>query len=448
MWHGLFTLEVESALLAIDPTIPGLPYLDWGHDFEVLTRRLGAADLELPFYTEHDAWPGATSPFADACIDPGDNTKYCVLAGLADGDFANWPVGQFDVGGWWQQQTAFARERFRTLYESGQMQRYTNISRGQLRVAPTGKSMYDTGNLAEADGTIPYVLRFKNGWDASYGTETAQTSWNAAVATCLGVKGLYQDLSECLEGRMAVNQFELHFNAHFIGGDMKEATIPHDPLFFFHHAGLDRLRQQWAHANTDIRPMAFGYPIESMGYTTAMGTKVGLYDCLGCTSYDAGFTAADVLGTSDGELNALPLSSGWLTPADYLCVLDGVFTYDVIVDAEEAAADAVALASAWASAPAAPVSLVLMPLLLISAALATRFAYSLGTRARSRAQGRWTEEKGSLAALDRAPRDDHVGYDLGENDAAATAAAASPGQSGAVLDACRGGGHPCRGYFV
>ena len=28
-----------------------------------------------------------------------------------------------------------------------------------------------------------------------------------------------------------------------------------------------------------------------------------------------------VLGTSDPELNALPLSDGWLTPSDLLCVI-------------------------------------------------------------------------------------------------------------------------------
>ena len=41
-----------------------------------------------------------------------------------------------------------------------------------------------------------------------------------------------------------------------------------------------------------------------------------------------------LLGTSDAELNALPLSEGWLTPADLLCVLDDIYTYDVLLEAE------------------------------------------------------------------------------------------------------------------
>ena len=79
--------------------------------------------------------------------------------------------------------------------------------------------------------------------------------------------------------------------------------------------------------------MAYGYPIESAVYTQTFGTPVGLYDCLGCTSYEAGFTKELLLGTSDPELAALPLSDGWLTPADLLCVLDDIYTYDVIEEA-------------------------------------------------------------------------------------------------------------------
>ena len=76
--------------------------------------------------------------------------------------------------------------------------------------------------------------------------------------------------------------------------------------------------------------MAYGYPIESEGYTTAYGTRVGLRDCLGCTAYDAGFTKELLLGTSDPDMNSLPLGAGWLSNADLLCVIDDIYTFDVI----------------------------------------------------------------------------------------------------------------------
>lgn len=111
------------------------------------------------------------------------------------------------------------------------------------------------------------------------------------------------------------------------------AVIPHDPIFYFHHNGLDRLRRQWQAKHAYLKPMAYGYPIHAPAYTAAYGTKVGLRDCLGCSAYDAGFTKEILLGTADESLNALPLSGddhGWVTNEDLLCVLDDVYTFDVI----------------------------------------------------------------------------------------------------------------------
>jgi hypothetical protein len=53
--------------------------------------------------------------------------------------------------------------------------------------------------------------------------------WHAAVQTCVhGMDGgLFQDMSECIEGRMAANTFSIHFEAHFLGGDMGWAVLPH-----------------------------------------------------------------------------------------------------------------------------------------------------------------------------------------------------------------------------
>ena len=77
--------------------------------------------------------------------------------------------------------------------------------------------------------------------------------------------------------------------------------------------------------------MAYGYPIESSGYTAAYGTPVGLRDCLGCTAYNAGFNKALVLGNmSDPDIASLPISDGWLTSEDLLCVIDDLYTFDVI----------------------------------------------------------------------------------------------------------------------
>ena len=64
--------------------------------------------------------------------------------------------------------------------------------------------------------------------------------------------------------------------------------------------------------------MAYGYPIAATAYTKVWGTPLGLYECLGCTAQGAGFTRQLLLGTSNPELNALPLNDSWLTSADVL----------------------------------------------------------------------------------------------------------------------------------
>ena len=37
--------------------------------------------------------------------------------------------------------------------------------------------------------------------------------------------------------------------------------MPQDPLFFFHHANLDRIRLQWQRRNAPLRPFAYHYPV-------------------------------------------------------------------------------------------------------------------------------------------------------------------------------------------
>lgn len=130
--------------------------------------------------------------------------------------------------------------------------------------------------------------------------------WRRASSACLQLDGgTFLDVSECVEGRMQANEFKLHFKAHFLGGDMILAAVPHDPFFFFHHNGLDRLRRQWQARNEELRPTAWGYPVASPAYTRQFGTPVGLRDCLGCTSYEAGFTKALTLGTGHPEIDEL-----------------------------------------------------------------------------------------------------------------------------------------------
>ena len=71
IWHGLSILEFETTLLAVDPTIPGMPYIDW-------PRSIEAEQWEELF--------GAPTCEGDSYID-GES---CVLD---KGPFGWWPPG-------------------------------------------------------------------------------------------------------------------------------------------------------------------------------------------------------------------------------------------------------------------------------------------------------------------------------------------------------------------
>ena len=374
-WHALFTMELETSLLAVDPTLSGLPYFDWGAmvdaDVAAIYRRrlgvgtaapadasdfgeMGSLDVQMAWEAYKRAHHGVTPCLPSA-------TRSCEPQLLLDGSFARWPVPAFEWRSWYDAQSARVRQLLAYVDRFPDQIISPLVHRGQLRCNASGTSVHAypadghsddatpaataaraadpaVAKLAAEHPPVGYVVRGKGAFEHIFVNRSGE--WRDAVHTCLyGMDGgLYQDMSECVEGRMVDNRFGIHFEAHFLGGDMGWAVIPHDPIFFFHHNGLDRLRRQWQARHAHLKPMAYGYPIASPGYVATYKTPVGLRDCLGCTAYQAGFTKELLLGTTDAELNALPLSDGWLTNEDLLCVIDDLYTFDVILEEDEKAA--------------------------------------------------------------------------------------------------------------
>ena len=123
----------------------------------------------------------------------------------------------------------------------------------------------------------------------------------------------------------------------------------YDPLFWFHHAGVDWLRRTWQHNNEQLRPWAYGYPVRS-GYAYA---NTGLYDCSGCQACQLGFDADhfEQLGRFKGTANA----------ADVLCgVVDTLYTYDTLIAQPATTVDASAPRPSppppWRAPPSPPPS--------------------------------------------------------------------------------------------
>jgi len=148
-----------------------------------------------------------------------------------------------------------------------------------------------------------------------------------AVNAASGARWL--EIAACYEGRLTRNEMSLHseFHTNALGGDAALArpnvdpTV--DPLTFFHHTAGDRLRAQWQYRQRELRPIAYGYPVQD-GYNL---TRSGLYDCVGCDAYGLGFDMQGLQGLQAGQY------LGSATAADMLCSgeFELLYTYDVIL---------------------------------------------------------------------------------------------------------------------
>jgi hypothetical protein len=68
----------------------------------------------------------------------------------------------------------------------------------------------------------------------------------------------------------------------YVGGSMNTMASPNDPVFFLHHANVDRLWESWQQVNgvtnmpTDIAQaplMVFGVPASSTLWLESMGVR-------------------------------------------------------------------------------------------------------------------------------------------------------------------------------
>ena len=128
-----------------------------------------------------------------------------------------------------------------------------------------------------------------------------------------------------------------------------------------------------------------------------------------------GFTRETVLGNSP-EYRDLPLSEGWLTPADLLCVLDDLYTYDVLLNGDDAD-DADESEPVWTTHSSS------YKLVLTQEALAmVLIIIGVGCHARSRPKRHLDDgsdvEMHGTTGLDEASSPANVGpYDMSPNDA-------------------------------
>ena len=399
-WHALQLLMFEDALLAVDPSIGGIPYVDWrAMDADAYDRYFGAADGTriADFSAETAGWGSANRD----------------LFVVDHGPFALWPVPRFEWHEWLAEQPDEVRALLSTA--DAWWDNYTaplawDAGLEQLRLPPPA----DAGEW----GFFPYLLRGHIGDDFA-GRVGSQEAWAAAVEYCTSTEiGLHNEMEACVEGRLVTQQtggtahtFDMHLKTHVaFGGDMQDTRASaYEPFFWFHHAGIDWVRRTWMHRNERLRPWAFGYP-EVSGYTF---TPTGLYDCLGCGAYGLGF---------DGEhLEELGRRRGNASAADVLCGgVDKLYTYDTLLAAKAATSPSSSLLS-WMGVA------VFSPLLGFGIGLAFRRCGRAAARLKAAAR---RDEPAVVSAVDVEMPE---AFDMRTNHAAAAAAAVAPS---AVEDGC------------
>lgn len=78
-----------------------------------------------------------------------------------------------------------------------------------------------------------------------------------------------------------------------ISGDMGPSTSPNDPVFFVHHAQIDRLWEQWRQADLKARAVMFGG-------NNSDGSKASLNDVLPMMGLAKDVKVKDVMSTTAG----------------------------------------------------------------------------------------------------------------------------------------------------
>jgi len=87
-----------------------------------------------------------------------------------------------------------------------------------------------------------------------------------------------------------------HFVSGSIRGDFAKYTGPYDPVFFLHHANLDRLWWQWQQEDAENRIMAYN----GQAPKTSSSANVQLFDMLTVGDLASEVSVRDVMKTNDG----------------------------------------------------------------------------------------------------------------------------------------------------
>jgi tyrosinase len=193
-WHRFFLIVLEQNLQRVlgDSSF-GIPYWDW------------AADGELPPEEQRSA-----PIWSDDCMGPDG-------APVSSGEFA---FSEADPTAW------------RIRVEAQETGKLVRTNRGLERLFGEAGSLPTRSQVRDVLQMIPYD----------------EEEWDSAS----------QSFRNALEGWLYLGKPQrLHNAVHaWVGKDMRRMTSPNDPVFYLHHANVDRIWTAWQtlHPNTPYLP--------------------------------------------------------------------------------------------------------------------------------------------------------------------------------------------------
>lgn len=255
-FHAALVLEFEMSLLAIDEAIGALPYWDAQNGDVFNAVYFGSS--------------------------PGTGSGHVVT----DGKFAHFPVSNhFNMSNW----SSYL------LPVNGASNRFSGTG-GVLR----GSSL--------ATG---FVTRFGTTWSYERSDHIA----------CVITARCWSNWYDCIE-----RSASFHSRAHsVIGGQIGAAigdykdpsTSFNDPLFIFHHAGIDRHRLEWMAAHMSEESVYFGYSGSSSSCAKS-ASSMSSCPTGGIELFD---TISELWPFSSQHLGLTSIVSSGITHADVLCYL-------------------------------------------------------------------------------------------------------------------------------
>jgi tyrosinase len=211
-WHRMFLHLFEAQLREVDPSIT-MPYWDW------------TTDREIDSYLWQDDLMGG---------DGDPDQDYAVTTGAFKHDA--WRISIFDETD---------DEKFPHLIR--------NIGIGSMAPdLPTSEQVeealaipnYDVAPWNEQADYLSSFRNFLEGW-RECGPSTCSTDGSTDYPNCKGAHDMHNRVHLWISGEMLFSHEGGHEDVEGPFGTMAWNSSPNDPVFFLHHANVDRIWSQW-----------------------------------------------------------------------------------------------------------------------------------------------------------------------------------------------------------